>query len=113
LYCERPDSIRRRACRTVMDLVFERLTIWLAPLLAFTLEEAWSTRFPDAGANALRVFPQTPSAWRDDAEATRWDQVERVTRVATGALEVERREKRLGGALEAAPRVHLADPGRR
>ena len=33
-----------------------------------------------------------------------------MTRVVTGALEVERREKRMGGALEAAPRVHIADP---
>ena len=93
-----------------MDLVFERLTIWLAPLLAFTMEEAWGTRFPGCGANALRVFPDTPRTWRDDAEADRWARVERVTRAVTGALEVERREKRLGAALEAAPRVHIADP---
>jgi isoleucyl-tRNA synthetase len=110
LYCDRPDSLRRRACRTVMDLAFERLTIWLAPLLAFTMEEAWSTRFPETAPNALRVIPQTPEAWRNDREAERWERVERVTRVVTGALEVERREKRLGAALEAAPRVHIADP---
>jgi isoleucyl-tRNA synthetase len=110
LYCDRPDSLRRRACRTVMDLAFERLTIWLAPLLAFTTQEAWAARFPDAGLNALRVFPATPEAWRDEAQARRWAAVQAVTRVVTGALEVERREKRLGGALEAAPRVHLADP---
>jgi isoleucyl-tRNA synthetase len=110
LYCDRPDSPRRRACRTVMDLVFERLTIWLAPLLAFTMEEAWSTRFPAGGPNSLRVIPETPASWRNDAEAERWERVERVTRVVTGALEVERREKRIGAALEAAPRVHIADP---
>jgi isoleucyl-tRNA synthetase len=110
LYCDRPDSLRRRACRTVMDLVFERLTIWLAPVLAFTMEEAWACRFPQAGPNALRVMPATPRAWLNEAEATRWEKVERVTRAVTGALEVERREKRIGAALEAAPRVHLADP---
>ena len=44
-----------------MDLAFERLTIWLAPVLAFTMEEAWSTRFPDAGSNSLRVFPRHAS----------------------------------------------------
>jgi len=110
LYCDRPDSLRRRAARTVMDAAFERLTIWLAPLLAFTTEEAWSTRFPDAGPNALRVFPETPAGWRDDAEAARWALVERVTRAVTGALEVERREKRIGAALEAAPKVAIADP---
>jgi isoleucyl-tRNA synthetase len=109
LYCDRPDSLRRRACRTVMDLVFQRLTAWLSPILPFTMDEAWTTRFPEGGANALRVIPETPSAWRDDAEAARWDKVQAVTRVVTGALEVERRDKRIGAALEAAPRVHIAD----
>ncbi len=110
LYCDRPDSLRRRACRTVMDLVFERLTAWLGPILAFTMEEAWSTRFPDAGSNALRVIPQTPAAWRNEAEAERWAKVEAAIRVVTGALEIERRDKRIGSALEAAPRVWIADP---
>jgi isoleucyl-tRNA synthetase len=110
LYCDRPDSLRRRACRTVMDLVFERLTAWLSPIAAFTTEEAWTTRFPDAGPNALRVIPATPEAWRNPAEAERWARVEAVTRVVTGALEVERREKRIGAALEAAPVAYIADP---
>lgn len=109
LYCDRPDSPRRRACRTVLDLVFERLTVWLGPVIAFTMEEAWSTRFPDRDANSARTFPETPADWRNDAEAERWARVERVTRVVTGALEIERREKRIGGALEAAPMVHIAD----
>jgi len=110
LYCDPPASVRRRAARTVMDAVFERLTIWLAPILAFTCEEAWATRYPDAGPNALRVFPETPAVWENREEAERWARVERVTRVVTGALEVERRDKRIGSALEAAPRVRLADP---
>jgi isoleucyl-tRNA synthetase len=109
LYCDAPDSHRRRACRTVLDLVFERLTAWLAPLATFTMEEAWATRFPDAGSNCLRVIPDTPSAWRNDAEGARWDKIQRVLAVVTGALEVERREKRIGGALEASPHVHIAD----
>ncbi|HLI67732.1 MAG TPA: isoleucine--tRNA ligase [Caulobacteraceae bacterium] len=110
LYCDRPDSLRRRACRTVMDLVFERLTAWLSPIACFTMEEAWTTRFPAAGSNAFRVIPETPAAWRNDAEAERWAKVVAVTRVVTGALEVERRDKRIGAALEAAPRVWIADP---
>jgi isoleucyl-tRNA synthetase len=109
LYCDRPDAVRRRAARTVMDLVFERLTVWLAPLLPFTMEEAWTTRFPDAVSNSLREFPLTPEAWRNDAEAARWGKVQLVTSVVTGALEVERREKRIGASLEAAPKVHVAD----
>ncbi len=110
LYCDRPDSLRRRAVRTVMDAVFERLTIWLSPLLPFTMEEAWTTRFPDAGSNCLRVFPETPAGWRDGAEAERWTKVQKVTAVVNGALEIERREKRIGASLEAAPRVSIAAP---
>jgi isoleucyl-tRNA synthetase len=109
LYCDRPDSVRRRAARTVMDEVFARLTAWLSPLAAFTMEEAWTTRFPNGGSNCFRVIPETPAEWRNEAEATRWEKVERVTRVVTGALEIERREKRIGSALEAAPIVHIAD----
>jgi len=107
LYCDRPDSVRRRAARTVMDAVFERLTIWLAPLLSFTTEEAWAVRHPDAGSNCLRVIPDTPAEWRNDAEAARWEKVEAVTAAVTFALETERREKRMGGALEAAPEVDV------
>ncbi len=110
LYCDRPDSLRRRACRTVLDLTFERLTAWFAPLISFTMEEAWATRFPDAGPNSERVFPNTPPDWRNEAEAARWAMVERVTRVVTGALEIERKEKRLGSALEADPQVWINDP---
>jgi isoleucyl-tRNA synthetase len=110
LYCDRPDALRRRAARTVMDAVYERLTIWLSPLAPFTMEEAWSVRFPDQGSNSLRVFPDTPDAWRNDVEAARWAKVEQITRAVTGALETERREKRIGGALEAAPKVWIGDP---
>jgi isoleucyl-tRNA synthetase len=106
----RADALRRRAYRTVLDHVFERLTVWLSPLTSFTMEEAWTTRFPDAGSNVLRVMPETPAAWRNDAEAARWAKVETVTSVVTSALEVERRDKRIGSALEAAPVVHIAEP---
>ncbi|MEO6341133.1 MAG: isoleucine--tRNA ligase, partial [Caulobacteraceae bacterium] len=109
LYCDAPASIRRRAARTVMDAVFERLTIWLAPLVPFTMEEAWTTRFPDEGSNCLRVFPHTPDLWRNDAEAARWTDIQRILTVVTGALEGERREKRIGSALEAAPEVYVPD----
>ncbi len=52
-----PTACARRACRTVMDLVFERLTVWLAPLAPFTMEEAWATRFPRPGPTLLRDHP--------------------------------------------------------
>ncbi|RZJ81345.1 MAG: isoleucine--tRNA ligase, partial [Brevundimonas sp.] len=105
LYCDRPDSLRRRAARTVMDEVFARLTAWLAPLTPFTMEEAWTTRFPDGGSNCARVIPETPSQWRNAAEAERWAGVDTVLEVVNEALEAARRDKVIGGALDAWPTV--------
>ncbi|MEM6620130.1 MAG: isoleucine--tRNA ligase [Pseudomonadota bacterium] len=110
LYCDGADSPRRRAARTVLDLLFARLTTWLAPILCFTMEDVWLTRFPGEDSSVhLQDFADTPADWRDDALAAKWDAVRRVRRVVTGAIEVERREKRIGSSLEAAPRVYIAD----
>ncbi len=110
LYCDAPDDLRRRAARTVMDLVFDRLISWIAPICVFTAEEAWLERNPsDDGSIHLTTFPETPADWRDDALAAKWKKIRDVRRVVTGALEVERREKRIGASLEAAPVVHIGD----
>ncbi len=111
LYCDRPDSDRRRACRTVMHKVFMRLTAWLAPIMPFTMEEAWLSRFPSEDDSVhFREFPTTPVDWTDGALAENWQTIRRLRRVVTGALEVERREKRIGSSLEAAPDVFITDP---
>jgi isoleucyl-tRNA synthetase len=110
LYCDAPESLRRRACRTVMDILFHRLTTWLSPILVFTMEEVWLERFPEEGSSVhLQVIPETPAEWRDPALAAKWAKVRAVRRVVLGALEVERREKRIGASLEAAPVVFIAD----
>jgi isoleucyl-tRNA synthetase len=105
LYCDRRDSIRRRAARTVMDEVFMRLTAWLAPLTPFTMEEAWQTRFPGSTTNCARVIPETPAEWVNAAEATRWAGVQSLLEVVNEKLEGARREKLIGGALDAWPVV--------
>ncbi|MBC7739208.1 MAG: class I tRNA ligase family protein, partial [Candidatus Saccharibacteria bacterium] len=110
LYCDAPDSLARRSCRTVLDLLFHRLTTWLAPVLVFTMEEVWLERFPGADSSVhLQDMPETPASWRDDALAAKWDMVRGVRRVVTGALEVQRTAKVIGASLEAAPVVHVAD----
>ena len=108
LYCDGADSLRRRAARTVLDEVFSCLTAWLAPVLSFSMEEVWQSRFPDDEASVhLRLFPELPGAWRDDALAAKWSKIRDVRKVVTGALEIERREKRIGSSLQAAPTVFV------
>jgi len=107
LYCD-GDTARRRAARTVLDILFHRLTKWLAPVLVFTMEEVWLERFPgDASSVHLVDFDETPSDWRNDALAAKWATVRAVRRVVTGALEVERTAKVIGASLEAAPSVYV------
>lgn len=110
LYCDAPDSMRRRAARSVLDLLFHRLTTWLAPILVFTMEDVWLARFPDEdGSVHLEDIPETPAAWRDEALAAKWAGVRQVRRVVTAALEIQRRDKVIGASLEAAPVVHVED----
>jgi isoleucyl-tRNA synthetase len=105
LYCDPPSSVRRRACRTVMDEVFRRLAVWFAPVMVFTCEEAWEQRFPGTASIHLQQFPETPKGWLDADLAAAWSRIFTVRSAVTGALEVERREKRIGSSLEAAVEV--------
>ena len=110
LYCDPISSVKRRASLTVLDRVFDCLTAWLAPILVFTMEECWLERHPgDESSVHLRVFPEVPESWRNDALSERWQKIRTVRRVVTGALEIERRDKRIGSSLEAAPRVVIAN----
>ena len=109
LYCD-GDTLNRRAARTVLDLVFHRLTTWLAPVLVFTMEEVWLERFPGEDSSVHLVdFPDTPGEWRDEVLAAKWASVRQARRVVTAALEIQRRDKVIGASLEAAPVVHVRD----
>lgn len=110
LYCDPLVTPRRRAARTVMDLIFERLVTWLAPIMPFTMEEVWLSRFPsNTDSVHLRIFPETPPDWRDDKLAADWARIVHVRRVVLGALEEARSNKRIGSSLEAAPRIYLQE----
>ncbi len=110
LYCDAPSSLRRRAALDVIRRLFDCLVAWLAPMLPFTMEEAWLSRSPDAVSVHLEQFSAVPAEWRNDALAEKWRKIREVRKVVTGALEIERKDKRIGSSLEAAPVVHVADP---
>ena len=112
LYCDARDSTRRRAARTVLNHLFDCLTAWFAPILAFTAEEVWKTRMgEDAGSVHERLFPEIPQTWHDADLAGRWQAIRKVRRIVTGALEVDRRNKVIGSSLEAAVIIYIEDEG--
>ena len=110
LYCDPYSSTTRKASLTVIDYLFRCTVTWLAPMLCFTAEESWLARYgADAGSVHLEEFPKVLAAWRNDALAEKWRKVRAVRRVVTGALELERANKKIGSSLEAAPQVFVSD----
>ncbi|MGC1791781.1 MAG: class I tRNA ligase family protein, partial [Pseudolabrys sp.] len=110
LYCDPYSSVKRKACLTVLDQLFRCTVTWLAPMLCFTAEEAWLSRYGDAAKSVhLEMFPEVPALWRDDKLADKWRKIRAVRRVVTGALEIERAQKRIGSSLEAHPIVHVSN----
>jgi isoleucyl-tRNA synthetase len=126
LYCEvnaqtGVQTERRRAYRTVLDILFHALVRWLSPVLVFTSEEVWGTRFPDAGSVHLLEWPELPflrhsresgnlaeeeklgPRFRGDDE--KWDDVRSIRQMVTEAIEPLRKEKLIGSSLEAEVKV--------
>ncbi len=109
LYCDAPSSLRRRASLTVIDRIFNCVVTWMAPILSFTCDEAWMERHGPEACVHTEQFPDVPAGWRNKALEDKWTRVMKVRSVVTGALEVERREKRIGSSLESAPEIFIED----
>jgi isoleucyl-tRNA synthetase len=101
LYCDAPADTRRRACRTVFDILFQALVRYASPVLVFTAEEVWATRFPDRGSIHLETFRPLPAEWRDDALAARIEMLRALRTQVTEAIEPLRRDKIVRSGLEA------------
>ena len=109
LYCD-GNTIERRASRTLLDILFHRLTAWLAPILVFTMDEVWLERYKEHDSSVhLTDFPMTPNTWLNADLAGKWAQIRAARRVVTAALEIQRTEKVIGASLEAAPHVYVED----
>ncbi|WP_423141557.1 isoleucine--tRNA ligase [Parablastomonas sp. CN1-191] len=101
LYCDDPAGTERRATRTVMDILFQALVRFAAPVLVFTAEEVWTTRFPDRGSIHLQEFHPLPAEWSDPALVERFAQLRTLRTAVTEAIEPLRREKAVRSGLEA------------
>jgi isoleucyl-tRNA synthetase len=102
LYCDAPASPKRRACRTILDILFHALARWLSPILCFTTEEVWQARYPDEeGSVHLLEWPGIDPAWRDEALGAKWALIRATREQVTERIEPLRREKVIGSSLEA------------
>jgi isoleucyl-tRNA synthetase len=101
LYCDAPTDLKRRAYRTVLDVLFHALVRYAAPILVFTTEEAWQARFPEADSVHLLEWPDLPEIPGDKVIATEWDDLRRLRAQVTEAIEPFRRDKVIRSSLEA------------
>ncbi len=108
LYCDAPSSPTRRAARTALDHLHRCLTTWLAPILCFTAEDAWTARFGETDSVHRASFPMLPDDWRDAPLAERWGRLRAVRRVITTALEAARQSGRFGSSLAASVALPLS-----
>lgn len=110
LYCDAPDDPKRMAYRTLMDILFHALTRYIAPVLVFTAEEIWQSRFPDENDSIhLKEWPEVEGAWTDDALAGKWENIRTARINVTEAIEPLRREKTIRSSLEAEVTYPMAD----
>ncbi|ARR52910.1 isoleucine--tRNA ligase [Rhizorhabdus wittichii DC-6] len=111
LYCDAPSDPKRRAYRTVLDTLFHALVRYAAPILCFTAEEVWGTRYPDAGSVHLLTWPEVDAGWKDDDLRMRWELLRRYRTKLTGEIEPLRRGKVIGSSLEVDVAAISYDPG--
>ncbi|MFD1610756.1 isoleucine--tRNA ligase [Sphingomonas tabacisoli] len=106
LYCDAPSNPKRRAYRTVLDILFNALVRWLAPVLTFTTEEVWQTRWPDENDSVhFAEWPEIEAGWLDAALGAKWERIRQFRSATTEAIEPLRRAKQVGSSLEARVQI--------
>jgi isoleucyl-tRNA synthetase len=110
LYCDAAGDPKRRAYRTVLDILFHALVRYAAPLLCFTAEEVWGTRYPDADSVHMLDWPEVDAGWRNEELRIKWDVLRLLRTKLTGEIEPLRREKVIGSSLEVNVTAIAYDP---
>ncbi|MGC6328097.1 isoleucine--tRNA ligase [Rhizorhabdus sp. FW153] len=110
LYCDASSDLKRRAYRTVLDILFHALVRYAAPILCFTAEEVWTTRYPDAGSVHLLTWPEVEAGWHDEDLRVRWNRLRFIRTMVTAEIEPLRRDKVIRSSLEAEVAGRFDDP---
>ncbi|MEJ7934651.1 isoleucine--tRNA ligase [Sphingobium sp. AN558] len=102
LYCDAKSDPKRRAYRTVLNTLFHALVRYAAPIIPFTAEEVWQSRFPnDCDSVHFLEWPDVDARWLDDGLGDRWTHLRAKREEVNEAIEPLRREKIVRSSLEA------------
>ncbi len=109
LYCDAATDPKRMAYRTVLDKLFHALVRYAAPMLVFTSEEVWQTRFPDADSVHFSDWPKVDAGWMDVSLSDKWSHLRDLRSDVLEPIEIMRREKLVGSSLEAIVKLRVKD----
>jgi isoleucyl-tRNA synthetase len=105
LYCDAVTSPKRMAYRTVLDILFHALVRYAAPVLVFTAEEVWQTRFPDDAESVhFLEWPEVDAGWKDESLESKFEYLRFARESSNTTLEYLRRNKVVGSSLEVTSR---------
>ncbi len=115
LYCDSIKSKRRRSCRTVLNILHDYLTSWLAPVLCFTMEEAWQIYKTDKSIQSvhLKNSPTPDTDWNNEELIKKWEIIRRIRKTTNGVIEKARADKEIGSSLETTVSIYVEDENAR
>ncbi len=108
LYCDVPNSDKRKAVRTTIYTLYQYLVRWLAPVICFTAEEAYLSH--ESGESVhLEDFKVAPQSWNNEGLKAKWLILRDIRREVTSKIEIERTNKTLGSSLQAHVNLEIPE----
>lgn len=111
LYCDAKSDPKRRAYRTVLDTLFHALVRYAAPIIPFTAEEVWQSRYANPGESVhFLEWPEVEAAWLNQRLDDKWTEIRSQRDQVNEAIEPLRREKVIRSSLEADVTMGMTVP---
>jgi isoleucyl-tRNA synthetase len=113
LYVSAPTSAKRRSAQTALFEIATNLVRIMAPILAFTSEEVWENVPPFPGKSEsvhLELLPEPVSAYEDDSIEEQWGFILDLRAEVNRALELARKNKKVGHSLDAEITLGVSGP---
>ena len=108
LYCDGKDSLKRRSVSTCLHILFDFLSKWFSPIISFTSEEAWQSRHQDNSTSILsQTITEKDFSYSYSNLEKSFDELKRVRKSVTAALEIKRNEKLIGSSLQAKAVIYI------
>ena len=108
LYCDGKDSLKRRSVSTCLHILFDFLSKWFSPIISFTSEEAWQSRHQDNSTSILsQTITEKDFTYSNSNLEKTFDELKRVRKSVTAALEIKRNEKLIGSSLQAKAIIYI------